>query len=105
LAYVGAYNYNGIAEYDFSGAINGGTTVTKNTIYYIADGFDGDSPGYSYYGGLAQAGEYLYYAMYEIAHGEVNRFHTGAKTHSQIAVTNYSQPMDNAYLYYDKTRD
>lgn len=105
LAYVGTYSSNGITEYDFSGALSGGTTVVKNTTYYIADGFDGDSPGYPYYGGLEIAGDYLYYAMYEIVHTVVRRFNTTSKTHSSITVTNKQRNMDDGNLFYDKAHD
>jgi hypothetical protein len=105
LAYCGTYNANGITEYDFSGARNGGTTVVKNTTYYIADGFDGDSPSYPYYNGLECAGEYLYYANYEVTHTAVKRFNTRTKVHSTITVAQYSRGMNDGAVRYEPRND
>lgn len=108
IAAVGSYAANGITFYDYSGAMAGGSTVTKLiTLVTTSGGLLGDEPGLSYTNGLGTAGEWFYYSTEDYTFTVVHRFKYNAGTPIFESITIQNRRTGHRYgaVYEDPVND
>lgn len=103
--YVGGPRYDFIGVFDYSGAHPTGSTVTQDVLTEGADGLPSDEVGYTYYNGLAIAGDYLYIVPDDKTVTSAQRWHTGTGVASTISITNYRNGGIYGRCSYDEDND
>ena len=108
IAAISTYAQNGITFYDYSGAMNGGDSVTKLiTLVTTAGGLYGDECGISYTNGLGTAGDWFYYSTEDYRQTFVHRFkyNGGTPIFETITLQNLRSGHQRGAIYEDPAND
>jgi len=106
MAWVSSYATNGFQTYDYSGAVNGGTTVTKGASYTTTDGFPCTDSGGPYQNGLYIVGDYLYITPDDRNTGNsLYRMRLSDLTADHLTIDNYRYNPRFGEFYYDETNN
>jgi len=107
IAICGTYQAYGFSRYDFSGALNGGTTVTKLTEWNDTNTdipTSRDDAGHAYTSGLVNAGEYTYWSPDAGPSAGIYRM-SSSGVFEEIPVTNHTDGSRYGALFYSEATD